>query len=69
MHGSAGYGALDSLIGFVHGDAIDMEMTSHFVCAKGDALDIYTKPFTGHWFPGNVGEAGELNTAILFPNQ
>jgi hypothetical protein len=41
MHGSASYGALDSLIGFVHGDAIDMEMTLLFVCAKGDALDIY----------------------------
>src|ERR1700693_4348837 len=26
-------------------------MASHFVCAKGDALDIYTKPFAGHWFP------------------
>jgi len=69
MHNSAGYGALDSLIGFVHGDAIDMEKASHFVCAKGDALDIYTKPFTGHWFPGNVGDAGALHTAILFPYQ
>jgi hypothetical protein len=69
MLGSAGGGALDSLIGFVHGDAIDMKMRAHFVCAKGDALDIYRKPFAGHWFPGNVGDAGTLNTAILFPNQ
>ena len=66
MKTAAGRGALDSLSCFVHGDAIDMEMTSHFVCAKGDAPDLYTKPFTGHWFPGNAGDARELNTAILF---
>jgi hypothetical protein len=43
-----------------------METASQFVCAKGDALDVYRKPFAGHWFPGNTGDAGELNTAILF---
>src|SRR6202040_1148211 len=44
------------------------EMTSHFVCAKGDALDIYTKPFAGHWFPGNGGGARALKTAIILRN-
>jgi len=64
---SACSGALDSLSCFVHGDATDMEMTSRFVCGKGDAPDLYTKPLTGHWFPGNAGDASELNTAILLP--
>jgi hypothetical protein len=62
---SAGCGALDSLGGFVHGDAIDVEKASHFVCGKGDVPNIYTKPFNGHWFPGNGGDARELDTAIL----
>ena len=43
-----------------------MEMTSRFVCGKGDVPDIYTKPFVGQWFPGNGGDARELTTAILF---
>ena len=43
-----------------------MEMTSRFVCGKGDVPDIYTKPFVGQWFPGNGGDASELTTAILF---
>ena len=59
-------GTLDSLSCFVHGDAIDMEMTSRFVCGKGDVPDIYTKPFVGQWFPGNGGDARELTMAILF---
>jgi hypothetical protein len=66
MKGAAVRGALDSLSCFVHGDAIDMEMTSRFVCGKGDVPDIYTKPFVGQWFPGNGGDASELTTAILF---
>ena len=66
MESAADCGALDSLSCFVHGDAIDMEWTSRFVCGKGDVPDLYTKPFTGHWFPGNVGDGSELNTAILF---
>src|ERR1035437_5775304 len=63
---SACGGALDSLSCFVHGDAIDMEMASHFVCGKGDVPDIYIRPFNGHWFPWNAGDGTELNTAILF---
>jgi hypothetical protein len=59
---SAGCGALDSLSCFVHGDAIDMKTTSRFVCGPY----LYTKPFAGHWFPGNGGDDSELNTAILF---
>ena len=59
-------GALDSLSCFVHGDAIDMEMTSRCFCGTRDVPDTYTKPFTGHWFPGNSAEASELTTAILF---
>ena len=66
MEGAAGCGALDSLGCFVHGDAIDMEATSRFDCGKGDAPDLYRKPLAGHWFPGNAGDALELNTAILF---
>jgi hypothetical protein len=34
MEGAAGRGALDSLSCFVHGDAIDMGMTSRFDCVK-----------------------------------
>jgi len=64
-------GTLDSLSCFVHGDAIDMEATSRFDRGKGDApdlyRDLYRKPLAGHWFPGNAGDATELNTAILFP--
>src|SRR3982074_2458237 len=56
MKSAAGRGALDSLSCFVHGDAIDMEITSHFDCGKGDAPDIYRKPLAGHWFPGNAGD-------------
>jgi hypothetical protein len=52
--GSAGCDALDSLSCFVHGDAVAMEMTSHFDCSKRDAGDIYRKPLAGHWFPGNA---------------
>jgi hypothetical protein len=52
MESAAVRGALDSLSCLVHGDAIDMEMTSRFDCGKGDAPDLYRKPFTGHWFPG-----------------
>jgi hypothetical protein len=59
-------GALDRLNSFVHGDAVDMKKTSRFCCGKGDVPDIYTKPLAGHWFPGNPGDATELNTAILF---
>src|SRR5580692_6502814 len=36
MKSAAGCGALDSLSCFVHGDAIDMEATSRFLCGKGD---------------------------------
>ena len=57
VESAAGRGALDSLNCFVHGDAIDMEMTSRFVCGKGDAPDPYRKPLAGHWFPGNAGDA------------
>jgi hypothetical protein len=45
-----------------------MEMASHFICGKGDVPDIYTKPFTGYWFPGNARDGKQLNTAILFPH-
>jgi hypothetical protein len=69
MESAAGRGALDSLSCFVHGDAIDMEATSRFDRGKGDApdlyRDLYRKPLAGHWFPGNAGDALELNTAIL----
>jgi hypothetical protein len=51
---------------FVHGDAIDMEITSRFDRGKGDAPNLYRKPLGWHWFPGNAGDALELNTAILF---
>jgi 4-alpha-glucanotransferase len=43
-----------------------MEATSRFLCGKGDAPDIYTKPLAAHWFPGNTGDGSELSTAILF---
>src|ERR1700759_5056225 len=43
--------ALDRLSCFVHGDAIDMEITSRFPRGKGDASAIYRKPLAGHWFP------------------
>jgi hypothetical protein len=43
-----------------------MEKTPRFGCGKGAVSDIYTKPLTGHWFPGNAGDGAELNTAILF---
>jgi hypothetical protein len=66
MESAANRGALDSLSCFVHGDAIVMEKTSRFVCGKRDVSDLYTKPFAGYWFPGNVGDGSELNTAILF---
>ena len=66
MESAIGRGALDRLNCFVHGDAIDMEMTSRFAGLKGDVPDLYTKPLAGHWFPGNAGVALELNTAILF---
>jgi hypothetical protein len=56
MESATGRGALDSLSCFVHRDATDMEMASHFVCGKGDVPDIYTKPFNGRWFPGNGGD-------------
>ena len=46
--------------------AIDMEMTSRSGCRKGDVPGIYTKPLAEHWFPGNAGRSGALNTAILF---
>ena len=65
---SACSGALDSLRCFVHDDVTDMEMTSRFVRGKRDAPDLYRKPFAGHWFPGNAGDASELNTAILLPH-
>src|SRR5580692_879922 len=68
MKSAAGCGALDSLSCFVHGDAIDMEVASRFLCWKGDAPDIYTKPLAAHWFPGNTGDLGELSTAICFPH-
>jgi hypothetical protein len=57
------------LSSFVHGDATDMRKTPHFFCVKRDASVLYTKPLTGHWFPGNSGEDSELNTAILFLHQ
>src|SRR6202021_185735 len=71
MEGTACCGALDSLSGFVHGDATDLkvkssEMTSRSVCAKRDAFDLHTKPLDGHWFPWNGSGCRELNTAILF---
>jgi hypothetical protein len=43
-----------------------MKITSRFDCRKGDAPNVYRKPLTGHWFPGNVGVATELNAAIFF---
>jgi hypothetical protein len=66
MENAADRGALDSLSCFVHGDAIDMEITSRFDCGKGDAPNLYRKPLGWHWFPGNARDALELNTAILF---
>ena len=65
MKSAAGRGALDSLSCFVHGDAINMDMTSRFDCGKGDAANTYRKPLAGHWFPGNAGATRELNTVIL----
>jgi hypothetical protein len=67
MESAAGRGARDSLSCFIHGDAIDMGITSRFDCGKGDAPDLYRKPLAGHWFPGNAGDTRELNTAILLP--
>jgi hypothetical protein len=69
MKSAAGCSALDSLSGFVHGDATDMRKTPHFFCVKRDASVLYTKPLTGYWFPGNSSEDSELNTAILFLHQ
>src|SRR5579872_6122797 len=66
---SARNGALDSLSCSIHGDAVGMKTTSHFVCAKGDAWDIYRKSLPPHWFPGNGEEPWALDTAILFPYQ
>ena len=66
MESAAGCSALDSLSGFVHGDATDLE-TAQLPCGQRSSFDLYRKPFNGHWFPGNVAESGELNTAILFP--
>jgi hypothetical protein len=34
-----------------------MERTSRFDCGKGDVPSIYRKPFAGHKFPGNAGDA------------
>jgi hypothetical protein len=48
------YDALDAFGDVVQGDAIGVTW-SHFVGAKGDAGDIYRKPFPTHWFPGNIG--------------
>src|SRR5438477_4994241 len=42
--GSAACGAPDSFGCFGHGEEI-CDGGSHFVCAKGDARDIYRKPF------------------------
>jgi len=66
MERAAGGSALDSLSGFVHGDATDLE-TAQFPCGQRGSFDLYRKPFNGQWFPGNVVASGELNTAILFP--
>jgi hypothetical protein len=66
MESAASCGALDSLSCFVHCDAIDIELASRFDCRNGDAPNVYRKPLAGHWFPGNVGVAIELNTAIFF---
>jgi hypothetical protein len=65
MKSADGGGALDSLSCFVHGDAIDMDITSRFDCGKGDAANPYRKPLAGYWFPGNAGATRELNTVIL----
>ena len=43
-------GALDTLRHFLHGDAIDKKVTSHFVTDKG-AAERYTKPLVRGWFP------------------
>ena len=67
MESAAGRGALDSLSCFVHGDAIDMEMTSRFVCGKGDAPDLYRKPLAGHWFPGNGGDGQRVKHGYPLP--
>ena len=66
MESAADCSALDSLSGFVHGDATDLE-TAQFPCGQRGSFDLYRKPFNGHWFPGNGAMSGELNTAILFP--
>jgi hypothetical protein len=58
-------GTLDSLRCFVHGDAAtDMEMTSR---PREDIPILYTKPLTGHWFLGNGGEDGTLDTCYPLP--
>ena len=64
---AAGHGALDRLNCFVHGDAIDREITSRFVCGKGDAPDIHKSRSPAIGSPGNCGDAGALNSAILLP--
>ena len=53
-------GTLDSLSCFVHGDAATgMEMTSRL---REGIPNLYTKPLTGYWFPGNGGEDRTLDT-------
>src|SRR5882724_5057090 len=61
---AAGLGALDSLNCFVHGDAIDLEMTSHFDLRKRRRFQ-GIKPFAGHWFPREHG--GELGVEKGYP--
>src|ERR1700730_16685164 len=58
-------GTLDSLSCFVHGDAATgMEMTSRL---REGVPNLYTKPLTGHWFPGNGGEDRALDTFYHLP--
>lgn|GEM_PF-6419804 len=51
IEGAAHYGTLDSLNYLVHGDAIDMEVTSSFSFRKKDVRYLYSKPLVYHWFP------------------
>jgi hypothetical protein len=51
---SAARSALDSLSCFVHGDAIDMEKTSRFVCGKRDAQTYIPNRSSGIGSPGTA---------------
>src|SRR5580692_10056902 len=53
----------------VHGDAIDMELTSRFVKARKETLYLCRKPLARHWFPRELHEDnGVVNLYPVLPS-